>query len=78
MLFIHIILPIVVVTLNVNKEVGMLHNESYLKIDRLLEAIYYDDRGRPVRDTIISEDEILNLKILLNTEHSFEELLGLL
>ncbi len=31
--------------------------------------------GRPERETIISEDEILNLKILLNTETDFDKLL---
>ncbi len=63
---------------NVNREVGMSPMESYHKIDKILEAIYYDDKGHPVRDTIISEDEILNLKILLNTEYDFNKLLEMI
>jgi hypothetical protein len=56
----------------------MLPQENYHKIDKLLEAIYYDDKGHPVRDTVISEDEILNLKILLNTELDFNKLLEMI
>lgn len=33
------------------------------------------DEGFPNRERIISEDEILNLRILLNTETDFDELL---
>ncbi len=44
------------------------------KVDRALEIIYYDD-GHPVRDSIITQDEIMNLKILLNTETDFEIIL---
>ena len=63
---------------NVNREVGMLPQKNYHKIDKILEAIYYDDKGHPIRDTIITEDEILNLKILLNTEYDFNKLLEMI
>jgi len=52
----------------------MWSDESYSKIDKALEIIYYDD-GHPVRDSIITMDEILNLKILLNTETDFKIIL---
>ena len=52
----------------------MWSNENYRKVDKALEIIYYDD-GHPVRDSIITQDEIMNLKILLNTETNFETIL---
>jgi len=52
----------------------MWSRNSYQEIDRALEIAYYAD-GHPVRDSIITQDEILNLIILLNTEKDFEHLL---
>ncbi len=58
-----------------NKEVDMWSNENYNnRVDKALEIIYYDD-GHPVRDSIITQDEIINLKILLNTETDIETIL---
>lgn len=52
----------------------MWSKNSYSDVDRALEIAYYAD-GHPVRENIITKDEILNLIILLNTETDFEHLL---
>ncbi len=52
----------------------MWSDKKFEQVDRALEIAYYAD-GHPVRETVITKDEVLNLKILLNTEIDFEKLL---
>lgn len=52
----------------------MWSNERMEQVDKALEIAYYAD-GHPVRDTIITKDEIMNLTILLNTEKDFMKIL---
>ncbi len=52
----------------------MRYNKQYSSKEEELSASF--DEGKPDRERIISEDEILNLTILLNTETDFEKLLS--
>lgn len=52
----------------------MWSNEHLKQVDKALEIAYYAD-GHPVRDSIITKDEIMNLTILLNTEKDFSKIL---
>lgn len=51
----------------------MRYKKNYSPFD--VRYYTYKDEGKPERETIISEDEILNLRILLNTETDLVTLL---
>jgi hypothetical protein len=51
----------------------MRYRKQYSPYD--IRYFTYKDEGKPERERIISEDEILNLRILLNTEVSIDGLL---
>lgn len=54
----------------------MKFNRDYIRVGDKDERRFSE--GRPDRDTIITNDDILNLKILLNTEEDLEKLISLL
>lgn len=56
-----------------DREVTMRYKKRYSPFD--VRYYTYKDEGRPERESVISEDDILNLKILLNTETDLQELL---
>ncbi|ERP31641.1 hypothetical protein [Chitinivibrio alkaliphilus] len=51
----------------------MRYRKKYSPYD--IQYFSYEDEGKPRRERIISEDDILNLRILLHSKLSFEDFL---
>ena len=58
------------------KKPSRVHDKRTVKLEKVLSKNYIPFlEGRPERDTVISSDDVLNLKIALNQSSTFEALL---
>ena len=59
------------------KKQSRVHDRRTVKLEKVLSENYIPFlEGRPNRDTVISSDDVLNLKIALNQSSTFKEFLA--
>ncbi len=60
-----------------NLDKKKVKDKRSIKLENVLRADYIPFlSGRPERDTVIGNEDLMNLEILLNTTNTVEELLG--
>jgi hypothetical protein len=60
-----------------NMDKKKVKDKRSIKLENVLRADYIPFlSGRPERDTVIGNEDLMNLEILLNTKNTVEELLG--